>query len=82
MKNLVGHKNMIQFDALPMYNNGKKYSDTMIVDEVPETERKLLARQVADKILNQLRNGAQNNSGPQISNECDSCQSAQVKCGS
>jgi uncharacterized metal-binding protein len=82
MKNLVGHKNMIQFDALPMYNKDKKYSDTMIVDEVPETERKLLARQVADKILNQLRNGAQNNSELQTSNEYNSCQSTQVKCDS
>jgi len=82
MKNLVGHKNMIQFDALPMYNKGKIYSDKMVVDEVPETERKSLARQVADKILHQLRNRIQSPSESKTSNECDSCQYTQVKCDS
>ncbi len=56
MKNIVGHENMIQFDALPMYNKDNKYSDTMLVDEIPETERKNLARQVADKVLANLKN--------------------------
>jgi len=55
MKNIVGSENTIQFDALPMYNKGKKYSDTMLVDEVPEAERKDLARQVADKIFSALK---------------------------
>ena len=54
MKNVVGHENMIQFDALQMYNRDKKYSETMLVDEVPEAERKGLARQVADKVLARL----------------------------
>ena len=57
MKNIIGRDNMIQFDALPMYNKDNKYSETMLVDEVPEAERKDLARQVADKILASLRNG-------------------------
>jgi hypothetical protein len=36
MKNIVGSENTIQFDALPMYNRGKKYSDTMhAVGEFP-----------------------------------------------
>ena len=56
MKNVVGHENMIQFDALPMYNKDNKYSDTMLVDEIPEAERKDLARQVADKVLVNLKN--------------------------
>jgi len=56
MKNVVGHENMIQFDALPMYNKDNKYSDTMLVDEIPEAESKDLARQVADKILVNLKN--------------------------
>ena len=55
MKNVVGRENMIQFDALPMYNKSKKYSETMLVDEVPEVERKDLARQVADNILATLK---------------------------
>jgi len=57
MKNIVGHQNMIQFDALRMYNKDQKYSNTMLVDEIPQAEREALARQVADKILASLRNG-------------------------
>jgi len=57
MKNVVGEENMIQFDALPMYNKGDKYTDKMLVDEIPEAERKDLARQVADKILANLKDG-------------------------
>jgi len=55
MKNIVGAENMIQFDALPMYNRDNRYSETMLVDEVPEAERKDLARQVADKVLASLK---------------------------
>jgi uncharacterized metal-binding protein len=67
LKNVVGRENMIQFDALPIYNKGNKYSDTMLVDEVPEAEREGLARQVADKILASLENGAAYDSEPQSS---------------
>ena len=55
MKNVVGHENMIQFDAFGMYNKGGKYSETMLVDEIPEAERNALARQVADKVLASLK---------------------------
>ena len=55
MKNVVGDENMIQFDALPMYNEDNKYTDTMLFDEIPEAERKDLARQVADKVLDSLK---------------------------
>ena len=58
MKNVVGNQNMIQFDALRIYNKDNRYSDTMLVDEIPETEREGLARKVADKILTSLMNGA------------------------
>jgi uncharacterized metal-binding protein len=57
MKNVVGHENMIQFDALPIYNKDNKYTDIMLVDEIPEAQRKDLARQVADKILASLQDG-------------------------
>jgi len=40
MKNIVGHGNMLQFDALPIYNKGNRYSEIMLVEEVPEAERK------------------------------------------
>ena len=55
MKNIIGQENMIQFDALPMYNENNKYSDKMLVEEVPESERKDLARQVAEKVLASLK---------------------------
>lgn len=55
MKNIVGAENMIQFDALPMYNKDGRYTNTMLIDEVPEAERKELARQVADKVLCDLQ---------------------------
>jgi uncharacterized metal-binding protein len=55
MKNIVGDENMVQFDALSMYNKDNKYSDTMLVDEVPEAERKDLARQVAAKVLSTMK---------------------------
>ena len=55
MKNIVGSENTIEFDALPMYDRDKKYSKKMLVSEVPEAERRVLARQVADKVLTKLR---------------------------
>jgi hypothetical protein len=70
MKNIVGHQNMIQFDALPMYNKENKYSNTMLVDEIPEAERKNLARQVADEILASLKGGTPYDSESQLSCGC------------
>jgi hypothetical protein len=51
LKNLVDEGKIVQIDALPLH---KKYSDIFLMDDVPETERKEVARQVADKILNML----------------------------
>lgn len=52
LRKLVGDDKVVQFDALPLY---KKYSDIFSMDDVPEAERKAVARQVADKILAMLR---------------------------
>ncbi len=70
MKNIVGNDNMIQFEALPLYNRDHTYSDTMLVDEVPEEERKALARQVADKILASLKGGAPCDAGEKTACGC------------
>jgi hypothetical protein len=59
MKNIVGRENVMQFDALPIYNKGNQYSDIMLVDEIPEAMRKDLARLVADRILASLKSGTQ-----------------------
>ena len=55
LKGLVGEEKMIQIDALPFY---KKYTDIFSMDDVPEDERKAVAREVADKIIAQLRQDA------------------------
>jgi hypothetical protein len=44
---------LVQFDALSIY---KKYTDLFDIDDVPETERKETARQVADQVISQMRN--------------------------
>ena len=49
---LVGEGRMVQFDALPFY---KKYTDIFLMDDVPENERRDVARQVADKIIAKLK---------------------------
>jgi len=46
--NLVDEKKVIHIDALPLYN---KYTSIFSMDDVPEAERKAVARQVADKII-------------------------------
>lgn len=49
---LVGEDKVIQIDALPFY---RKYTDIFLMDDVPEEERKAVARQVADKIIAKLK---------------------------
>lgn len=51
LKKLIGEEKVIHIDALPLY---KKYTDIFLMDDVPEEERKAVARQVADKIIAKL----------------------------
>lgn len=53
LKKIVGQDKLIQFDALSFY---RKYSNLFDIDSVPEAERKEVARQVADRILAELKN--------------------------
>jgi len=55
LKKLVGDEKVIHIDALPLY---KKYTDVFSMDDVPEEERKAVARQVADKIIAKLKQDA------------------------
>ena len=48
LKRLVRHDKVVHVDALPLYN---KYTDVFLMDDVPESERKAVAREVADKIM-------------------------------
>jgi uncharacterized metal-binding protein len=52
LKNLVNEEKIVQIDARPLY---KKYTDVFLMDDVPEAERKEVARQVVYKILVMLR---------------------------
>jgi hypothetical protein len=55
LKGLVAQERMIHIDALPLY---KKYTDVFLMEDVPEEERKAVARQVADKIIAKLKQAA------------------------
>lgn len=52
LKGLVGEEKVVHIDALPLY---KKYTDIFLMDDVPEEERKAVAREVADKIIANLK---------------------------
>jgi uncharacterized metal-binding protein len=52
LKNLIEEEKVVHIDALPLY---KKYTAIFLMDDVPEEERKAVARQVADKIIGTLQ---------------------------
>ena len=54
LKNLIEEEKVVHFDALSLH---KKYGDVFLMDDVPEAERKEVARQVADQILRTLQAG-------------------------
>jgi uncharacterized metal-binding protein len=51
LKTLLDEAKVVHIDALPLY---KKYTDLFDMDDVPEEERKAVARQVADRIIASL----------------------------
>jgi uncharacterized metal-binding protein len=51
LNGLVPEERVVRIDALPLYN---KYTDAFLMDDVPEEERRAVARQVADKIATKL----------------------------
>lgn len=56
LKNMVPQEKVVHIDALPLY---KKYTDVFLMDDVPEEERKTVARQVADTIIANLKQGGE-----------------------
>jgi uncharacterized metal-binding protein len=52
LANLVPAEKVIQFDAMPFH---RKYLDVFSMEDVPEEERKAVARDVADKIIARLK---------------------------
>lgn len=51
LRNIVGADKVVQIDALPLH---RTYGDVFSMDDVPEADRKAVARQVADKIIAML----------------------------
>jgi uncharacterized metal-binding protein len=52
LNNVVDREKITHIDALPLYN---KYTDLFDMEDVPEAERRDTAREVADKLLPELR---------------------------
>lgn len=55
VEELIEGERVVHFDALPLY---KRYTDIFLMDDVPEEERKAVAREVADKIIAKLNEEA------------------------
>ncbi len=53
LKNIIQQDRLIEFDALSFY---KKYTEFFEIDDVPEQERIQVARDVADWVLESLKN--------------------------
>jgi uncharacterized metal-binding protein len=52
LKGMIDESKVVHIDALPLY---KRYTDLFSMDDVPEEERKAVAREVADRIIAKLR---------------------------
>ncbi len=53
LENVIDKDKIIHIDSNPLY---KEYSDVFLYTDVPEDARNKLAREVADKILEKLKN--------------------------
>ncbi len=65
VQNLTGEEQVMHVEALPLYD---RFHDIFLIDDVPEAERKAVARQVADKIIAMLR--TQEGSGDRSCKAC------------
>ncbi len=73
IENIIDKEKLIQFDALSHYN---KYTDIFDSDDVPEEERKEVARSVADWIIDSLYNplaGNVSSCATTDNKSCDCC---------
>jgi uncharacterized metal-binding protein len=61
VRKLVPEQRVIHFDALSLH---RKYSDVFLIEDVPEEERVAAARQVADAILEELRDAGTTGAAP------------------
>ena len=52
LNQLIGDERIVHVDALPLH---RKYSDVFLMDDVPEADRRVVARQVVDRITSTWR---------------------------
>jgi uncharacterized metal-binding protein len=52
LRKLIGADKVVQIDTNPLH---KKFSDVFLMDDVPEEQRKAVAREVADKVVALLK---------------------------
>ncbi len=76
-ENIISKDKLVIFNALSIH---RKYADLMDVDDVPEEEKKQTAREVADKILDNLEEGIIYSSEIQSSCGCGSEPQAENTC--
>ncbi|MDH3328078.1 MAG: putative zinc-binding protein [Desulfobulbaceae bacterium] len=76
-ENIIGKDQLVLFDALSIH---RKYAHLMNVDDVPEEERKQAAREVADKVLANLKEGIPGCPEPLPTFECGSSSQAASGC--
>lgn len=67
-EHIIGKDQLVIFDALSIH---RKYANLMDVDDVPESERKLAAKQVADTVLARLVDGEPCCNEQPTSYDCD-----------
>lgn len=75
-EHIIDNDKLVIFDALSIH---RKYANLMSVDDVPENERKLAAKEVADKVLSSMAEGLPCCSD-QISCDCDSVAQPEKAC--
>jgi uncharacterized metal-binding protein len=76
-ENIIDADKLININALPIHG---KYADLMDVDDVEEEERKQTARETADKILANLREGISCCTDQQSSCGCESAPQPESAC--
>ena len=52
LKNVIPEEKIIHIDALPLY---RKYTDIFLMNDVPDSDRRAVARQVANQIIPTLK---------------------------
>jgi uncharacterized metal-binding protein len=76
-KNIITKDKLVIIDALSIH---RKYADLMNIDDVPEEERKQAAKEVADKVLTNLRDDVPCSPEQTSCCECTSLPQAQITC--